>query len=317
MTALFEARQLRVHYGPVRAVDGVSFELGPGEALGLVGESGCGKSTVGRAALRLVEIEAGELLFDTGAGVVDLANLRPRELRALRRQIQIVFQDPHASLNPRHTVRRIVGEGPAVHGLDRGAALEERVTRTLRRVGLGPDALERFPHEFSGGERQRIAIARALAMEPRLLVLDEATSSLDVSVRGEVVNLLAELRRELGLAFLFISHDLTVVRHLADRVAVMYLGRIVETGTTADVLETPRHPYTRGLIEAVPVADPTVARRPAPILGEPPSAADPPPGCRFHPRCPLAEDPCRREPPVPVHVSAAHWAECHLVDPSG
>ncbi len=314
MTApLLSVRALRVRYGALRAVDGVSFAIADGEALALVGESGCGKTSVGRAALRLVEAEAGEVWLNTDGGAVDLLALRERALVPLRRQVQIVFQDPHASLNPRHSVRRIVGVGQAANPLVRGAALQDRVARTLARVGLSADVLDRRPHEFSGGQRQRIALARALAMEPRLIVLDEATSALDVSVRGELVNLLAELRRDLGLSLLFISHDLSVVRHLCDRVAVMYLGRIVEEGAVSDVLDEPRHPYTRGLLDALPVPDPTAIRRPAPLVGEPPSPSDPPTGCHFHPRCPLAEERCRREPPPSVEVAGARRVECHLV----
>jgi peptide/nickel transport system ATP-binding protein len=300
-----------------RAVDGVSFHIDRGEALGLVGESGCGKSSVGRALLRLVPASARALRLTLGERRLDLLELRGRELARERRHVQIVFQDPYGSLNPSHTVRRIVGEGPRWHGLASGAALERRVRAALERVGLTGSALDRRPSEFSGGERQRIALARALAMEPSLVVLDEATSSLDAAVRVEVVELLAELRRDLGLSYLWISHDLSSLRRLCDRVAVMYLGQIVEQGATEELFTAPAHPYTRALIEAEPQPDPALGWRPHPLPGEPPSLTSPPAGCRFHPRCPVAEERCGREAPRRALLGdrpAGHWATCHLLE---
>jgi oligopeptide transport system ATP-binding protein len=277
----------------VRAVDGVSFDIAPGETLALVGESGCGKTTVGRAILRLVPPTAGEVQF---AGH-DVLALRGRELRRLRRQMQLVFQDPYASLNPRMTVGAIVGEALEVHGLARGSELEDRVAAVLTRVGLSADHRGRYPHEFSGGQRQRIGIARALVLEPRFVVCDEAVSALDVSIQAQILNLLAELQEELALTYLFISHDLAVVEHLADRVAVMYLGKIVESAPVEELFADPRHPYTRALLAANPVPDPDAVAAPMPVEGEVPSAIAPPSGCAFHPRCPLAFEPCAlREP---------------------
>jgi oligopeptide/dipeptide ABC transporter ATP-binding protein len=297
----------------VRAVDGVSFDVAPGETLALVGESGCGKTTVGRAVLRLVEPTGGSVHF---AGHDVLALRRP-ELRRLRRQMQLVFQDPYASLNPRMTVGAIVGEALYVHGIARGSELEDRVAAVLARVGLSPDHRRRYPHEFSGGQRQRIGIARALALEPRLLVCDEAVSALDVSIQAQILNLLAELQQELALAYLFISHDLAVVEHLADRVAVMYLGRIVESAPAADLFADPRHPYTRALLAANPVPDPDAAAAPIAVEGEVPSALAPPTGCPFHPRCPFAFEPCptvepRLAPPVAGRAAATREVSCHL-----
>jgi oligopeptide transport system ATP-binding protein len=269
----------------VHAVDGVSLYLRRGETLGLVGESGCGKSTLGRTLIRLVEPTLGRVIFDE----VELLRAQPRELRALRRRMQIVFQDPYSSLNPRMTVREIVGEGIAVHKLakDRKEA-DEKVAAVLGKVGLSPDHMARYPHEFSGGQRQRIGIARALAVEPDFIVCDEPVSALDVSVQAQVLNLLEELQDELGLSLLFISHDLRVVEYTSHRVGVMYLGRIVETGPSADVAEKRYHPYTRALFSAMPTFEAEGKLRLV-LQGEPPSAVDPPRGCAFHPRCPHAE----------------------------
>jgi len=304
MTPLVEARGLTKKFpvgrtvlgSPrawVHAVSDVDLTLVPGETVGLVGESGCGKSTLGRLLLRLVEPTAGEVRFEGRA----LGELRGRELRALRRAMQIVFQDPYGSLNPRMRVQAIVGEGLMIHGIGTRAERREKVRELLDLVGLSPEAASRYPHEFSGGQRQRIGIARALALGPKFVVADEAVSALDVSIQAQILNLLQDLQRRLGLTLLFISHDLRVVEHLADRVAIMYLGRIVEQGTRADVYERPRHPYTRALLSAVPVPDPTRKAVRQILSGEPPSPVTPPPGCAFHPRCPFAEARCRTDIP--------------------
>ncbi len=317
---LLSVRDLRKHFpvrkgllgrvaGQVRAVDGVSFEVRAGETLGLVGESGCGKTTVGRSLLRLIEPTSGQVEFE-GA---DVLAARPRELRRLRRHMQIIFQDPFASLNPRMSVADIVGEGLVVHRLVRGRReLQERVRDLLARVRLDPDCAGRYPHEFSGGQRQRIGIARALALQPRFIVCDEAVSALDVSIQAQILNLLMDLRDELGLAYLFVAHDLSVVRHVSHRVAVMYLGRIVETAPVEALFTSPKHPYTAALLSAVPVADP--GRRGARIVlhGDVPSPADPPPGCAFHTRCPAAFDLCRHAAPPWRSAAPGHGYACHL-----
>ena len=301
--------------GAVRAVDGVDFTLERGETLALVGESGCGKTTVGRSLLRLVEPTAGRALYrvQPASAPIDLFQLSRRTLRPLRRDLQIVFQDPFGSLNPRRTVGDAIGEALRVHKLARGRALEARVAALLEQVGLGPEVRERFPHEFSGGQRQRIGIARALALEPKLIVCDEAVSALDVSVQAQVLNLLRDLQRDLGLTYLFIAHDLSVVRCIADRVAVMYLGRIVELGTASEVFTRPQHPYTQALLSAVPRSDPTAVRRRIVLQGDVPSPLAPPPGCHFHTRCPVARQGlCEIEAPRlrstsasgPAHVDA-------------
>lgn len=298
--------------GWVRAVDGVDLQVPAGGTVALVGESGCGKTTVGRSILRLVEPQAGRVLFEGQ----DLLSLPRRAVRPLRRRLQIVFQDPLAALDPRLRVRDAIAEGMETHGI--GADDTERDARVealLRRVGLDPSLLVRFPHELSGGQRQRVCIARALAVEPRLLICDESVSALDVSIQAQILNLLRDLQAELGLAYLFISHDLSVVRHLADRVAVMYLGQIVEEGPTEQVLGEPQHPYTRALLEAVPSIDPG-ARRSADrirLQGDVPSPAQPPAGCRFHTRCPLVFDRCRREAPALVPV-ADGVSRCFLAE---
>ncbi|WP_374447758.1 ABC transporter ATP-binding protein [Stella sp.] len=317
MTALLEVEGLAKHFpvrrgllqrvqGHVKAVDGVSFRLAAGETLAVVGESGCGKSTLGRLVLRLIEPTAGAVRWRGE----DIFGLPPARMRALRREMQIVFQDPYASLNPRLTVGQMLAEPLMLHGIARGAAAAARVTELLALVGLAPEHARRYPHEFSGGQRQRIGIARALAAGPRLLVGDEPVSALDVSIRAQVVNLLQDLQRRLGLAYLFVSHDLGVVRHIADRVAVMYLGRIVETAPKAALYAGPRHPYTAALLAAIPVADPRL-KRDRPILeGDVPSPMAPPPGCRFHTRCAHAVDRCRSEVPPLDQDGDGHAVAC-------
>ncbi len=294
--------------GEVRAVDGVSFEIRRGETLGLVGESGCGKSTTARVILRLLEPTAGEVYFRN----MPVFQAKKEEMRQLRRRMQIVFQDPYSSLNPRMAVEEIVGEGLTIHRLARGKEKKERVAELLEMVGLGREHLGRYPHEFSGGQRQRIGIARALAVGPELLIADEPVSALDVSIQAQVINLLESLQKKLGLTYLFIAHDLRVVKHMSDRVAVMYLGQIVELADSDELYRNPLHPYTEALLSAIPVTDPRTQKTRIALEGDPPSPIQIPSGCRFHPRCPKRFDQCDREEPVLREVSSGHWVSCHL-----
>jgi oligopeptide/dipeptide ABC transporter ATP-binding protein len=325
MSALLEVEGLIKHFavkqgalgrltGHVRAVDGVDFQLKEGETLAIVGESGCGKSTVGRLVLRLLEPTAGRVRFEGD----DILALDAEAMRRRRQRMQIIFQDPYASLNPRMTVGAMLGEPLMLHGLADGEpARRARVAQLLELVGLRPDHARRYPHEFSGGQRQRIAIARALAVEPKLIVADEPVSALDVSIQAQVINLMKSLQQRFGLAYIFISHDLAVVKHIADRIAVMYLGKIVETATTDELFRRPRHPYTRALLSAVPLPDPTAVRERALLEGDIPSAMNPPPGCHFHTRCRYARESCRRDEPqllvdgpqgpLSGHATACPW----------
>jgi oligopeptide transport system ATP-binding protein len=318
--ALLELRDVRTHFpiykgflvkrltGAVRAVDGVTLSVRPGEVLGLVGESGCGKSTLARTILQLVPTTGGVVLL----GGRDLAQASRAELLACRRVMQMIFQDPYASLNPRMTVYATLAEPLLTHRVCTRAEVGDRVDELMRLVGLAPRLARKYPHEFSGGQRQRIAIARALALRPKIVIADEPVSALDVSIQAQILNLLAKLGRDMGLALIFIAHDLSVVRHISDRVAVMYLGRIVELGPAEDVIDRPRHPYTRALVSAIPIPDPAIerGRKRIVLAGEPPSPIHPPAGCAFHPRCPYAIDRCREAVPPLVPAGPERVAAC-------
>ncbi len=321
MENLLEVKNLTKHYSvsrglfsqnrqTVKAVDGISFSIAPGEALGLVGESGCGKTTAGRCILRLIETTGGEVWFDSH----NLLGLDKHRLRMMRRHMQMIFQDPYASLNPRMTVSRILEEPLIIHQIGNKNQRFDRVVQLLNMVGLDASLMKRYPHEFSGGQRQRIGIARALALDPKLIVADEPVSALDVSVQAQIVNLLKDLQQKLKLTFLFIAHDLSVVQHFCDRIAVMYLGKIVELASSQELFKNPLHPYTKALLASIPVPDPKMRKKRENLKGEIPSSSRPPSGCHFHPRCPIAIDRCKIEEPELLEIIPGHFAACHLAE---
>ncbi|UCH26849.1 MAG: ATP-binding cassette domain-containing protein [Trueperaceae bacterium] len=326
--SLVDVHNLKVHFpvrrnrfGPatayVKAVDGLSFSIERGETLGLVGESGSGKTTVGRSLLRAIDPTAGTIHYHLGNQSIDLTSLQGRALRKFRKHIQMIFQDPYSSLNPRMTVRDIIAEPLVANDLARGAALDEQIRETARRCKLNLEHLRRFPHAFSGGQRQRIGIARALVSNPEFIVCDESVSALDVSIQAEIINLLMDLQRELSLTYLFIAHDLSVVAHISNRVAVMYLGQLVELAPTKKIFYSPKHPYTEALLSAIPEVDPDLKLEPANLKGEIPNPADPPTGCRFHTRCPYAEAKCRSEVPAWRQLAEDHHVACHFSEELG
>jgi peptide/nickel transport system ATP-binding protein len=323
---LLEVNDLKKHFpiqkglfrktvGHVKAVDGVSFYIRRGETFGLVGESGCGKTTTGRCILRLIEPTSGDVIFhDSADGPVHVESVDKSEMRRLRRKMQIVFQDPYSSLNPRLTLKHIVGEPLVVGDLAKGSELTDKVAELLRAVGLRPEVMDRYPHAFSGGQRQRIGIARALAPNPELIVCDEPVSALDVSVQAQVLNLLQDLQQDFNLTYLFIAHDLSVVKHISDRVAVMYVGKLVETAETTELYTRPLHPYTEALMSSVPKPDPRARSERLVLGGEVANPANPPPGCYFHPRCRYAQDICSQESPPLRELGDDHWVACHLAE---
>ena len=321
---LVRVRDLKMHFpithgiviqrqvGAIKAVDGISFDIMRGETLGLVGESGCGKSTTGRAMLQLYRPTAGDVYFED----MNLTEIKGEKLRRMRRRMQMIFQDPYASLNPRMTVGDIIGEPMLVHNISRGKERRARVQDLLRTVGLNPYFVNRYPHEFSGGQRQRIGVARALALNPEFIICDEPISALDVSIQAQIINLLEDLQEEFNLTYLFIAHDLSVVRHISDRIAVMYLGKIVELTTRAELYDDPRHPYTQALLSAVPIPDPVVEEQRKRVIleGDVPSPANPPVGCNFSTRCPVVMDICREQEPEFKETTSGHWTACFRVE---
>jgi oligopeptide/dipeptide ABC transporter ATP-binding protein len=324
LSTILEVKNLKQHFpirggffqqvtGQIRAVDGISFTVRENEVLGLVGESGCGKTTAGRSILRLYDPTEGEIWFRKKDGeMVEIAQLNQKQMMPLRREMRMIFQDPFSSLNPRRTVKDIIGEPLVIHNIAKGRAMEDGVATLMKSVGLDPNYMDRYPHEFSGGQRQRIGIARTLSLSPRLIIADEPVSALDVSIQAQVLNLLQQLKEELGLTLIFIAHDLSVVEHISDRLAVMYVGKIVELSTTDEVLRNPQHPYSEALVSAIPPADPDVRMDRIPLRGEVPSPANPPKGCIFHPRCRFVRDVCSQDEPALREVAPGHFAACHF-----